>query len=245
MRQREEETEFVALPGVALFPLDITDRHPDRERCHTGRDGWRCRCRLQQRRLRDVGPAGGSDGRTNPSHGQHESARTIRTTKAFILYLRQRKEGLFINTTSIGGLFTVTFNSVYHATKWALEGWSESMAFELNQLGIGMKIVEPGGMRTDCFTRSLDVGRHPAYDALLDSVMGAITDPKQMETFSTPDQVAEVVDEAATDGKDQLRYVAGTDAKAIYATRLQLGDEAFRGAIGQQFFGRQATIIGP
>jgi NAD(P)-dependent dehydrogenase (short-subunit alcohol dehydrogenase family) len=170
---------------------------------------------------------------------------TIRTTKAFILYLRQRKEGLFINTTSIGGLFTVTFNSVYHATKWALEGWSESMAFELNQLGIGMKIVEPGGMRTDCFTRSLDVGRHPAYDALLDSVMGAITDPKQMETFSTPDQVAEVVDEAATDGKDQLRYVAGTDAKAIYATRLQLGDEAFRGAIGQQFFGRQATIIGP
>ena len=42
------------------------------------------------------------------------------------------------------------------------------MAFELGQLGIGMKIVEPGGMKTDFFTRSMDVGSHPAYDALVD-----------------------------------------------------------------------------
>jgi short-subunit dehydrogenase len=118
-------------------------------------------------------------------------------------------------------LITVPFNSIYHATKWAVEGWSESMAFELNQLGIGMKIVEPGGMKTDFFTRSLDVGRHPAYDALMDSVMGAITDPKQLATYSTPEQIAEVVYEAATDGKDQLRYVAGPDAKATYAMRLR------------------------
>ena len=61
-------------------------------------------------------------------------------------------------------------------------------------------------------------------------VMDAITDPKQMATYSTPEQIAEVVYEAATDGKDQLRYVAGADAKATYATRLQLGDEAFRKA---------------
>ena len=111
------------------------------------------------------------------------------------------------------------------------------MAFELQQLGIGVKVIEPGGMRTDFFTRSLDVGRHPSYDALVDKVMGAITDPKQMETYSQPEQIAEVVYEAATDGKDQLRYVAGADAVATYAARLQLGDEAFRKAIGQQFFG--------
>jgi hypothetical protein len=70
----------------------------------------------------------------------------------------------------------------------------------------------------------------------VDSVMGAITDPKQMETYSTPEQIAEVVYEAATDGKDQLRYVAGSDAKATYAMRLQLGDEGFRKAMRQQFF---------
>jgi short-subunit dehydrogenase len=162
---------------------------------------------------------------------------TIRTTKAFIPYFRKKRAGLFINTTSIGGLVTVPFNSIYHATKWALEGWSESMAFELNQFGIGIKTVSPGGMKTDFFTRSLDTGRHEAYDKLVDHVMGVITDPKQMETYSLPEQIAQVVYDAATDGKDQLRYVAGADAKATYAMRVQLGDEAFRKAMDKQFFG--------
>jgi hypothetical protein len=58
-----------------------------------------------------------------------------------------------------------------------------------------------------------------------------------MESYSSPDQIAEVVYEAATDGKDQLRYVAGADAKATYAMRLQMGDEAFRKAMDKQFFG--------
>ena len=61
--------------------------------------------------------------------------------QAFIPHFREKRAGLFINTTSIGGLITVPFNSLYHATKWALEGWSESMAFELNQFGIGMKTI--------------------------------------------------------------------------------------------------------
>jgi hypothetical protein len=59
-----------------------------------------------------------------------------------------------------------------------------------------------------------------------------------METYSSPGQIAEVVYEAATDGKEQLRYVAGADAKATYAMRLQMGDESFRNAINQQFFGQ-------
>ena len=101
-----------------------------------------------------------------------------------------------------------------------------------------VKTVSPGGMKTDFFTRSFDTGLHPAYDQLVDRVMSKITDPRQMETYSSPGQIAEVVYEAATDGKKQLRYVAGADAKATYAMRLQMGDEAFRNAINQQFFGQ-------
>jgi NAD(P)-dependent dehydrogenase (short-subunit alcohol dehydrogenase family) len=167
----------------------------------------------------------------------------IRTTKAFLPHFREKGAGLFINTTSVGGLVTFPFNSIYHATKWALEGWSESMAFELKQFGIGIKTVEPGGIRTDFFTRSLDTGHHPAYDALVNRFMRMVTDPKQMATYSTPEEIAEVVYEAATDGKDQLRYVAGADAKAIYALRMQLGDEAFRKAMAQQFLGDSANAV--
>jgi hypothetical protein len=64
-----------------------------------------------------------------------------------------------------------------------------------------------------------------------------------METYSNPEQIAEVVYGAATDGKDQLRYVAGADAKATYTARLQMGDEAFRKAIKQQFFAQQAEAV--
>jgi hypothetical protein len=58
-----------------------------------------------------------------------------------------------------------------------------------------------------------------------------------MANYSTPEQIAEVVYEAVTDGKDQLRYVAAADAKATYAARLQAGEEAFRKGMNQQFFG--------
>ena len=244
MRNPEREAELATLPGVVLFPLDITDRSQI------------------EHAVTQAVTVGGVDvvfnnagyGMSGPLEGVTDEQMlrmvntnllgTIRTTKAFIPHFRAQKAGLFINTTSIGGLITVPFNSLYHATKWALEGWSESMAFELNQLGISMKIVEPGGMKTDFFTRSLDVGRHPAYDVLLDSVMGAITDPSQMATYSAPEQIAEVVYEAATDGKDQLRYIAGPDAEATYSMRLQLGAEAFRNAIRQRFFGTQADTVG-
>jgi NAD(P)-dependent dehydrogenase (short-subunit alcohol dehydrogenase family) len=111
------------------------------------------------------------------------------------------------------------------------------MAFELKRFGIGMKMIEPGGMKTDFFTRSFDSGSHDAYTGLVERVMGAITDPKTMAAYSTPDQIAEVVYKAATDGEDQLRYIAGADAKATYAARLQVGDEAFRKGMDQRFFG--------
>jgi len=68
-------------------------------------------------------------------------------------------------------------------------------------------------------------------------MMSIITDPKQMATYSSPEQIAEVAYEAATDRKGQLRYYCWRRCKTTYAMRLQLGDEAFRKAIAQQFFG--------
>jgi len=239
MRNPNIEKELTKIPGVTLMTLDTTDPQQI------------------QSVVEQVVASGGVDvvfnnagyGLAGPLEGLSDEQvlrvvntnmlGPIRITKAFIPHFREKRAGLFINTTSIGGLITVPFNSIYHATKWALEGWSESMAFELNQFGIGVKVVEPGGIKTDFFTRSLDTGRHPAYDVLVDKVMSVFTDPERRATYSTPEQIADVVYEAATDGNDQLRYVAGADAKATYAMRLQMGDEAFRKAINQQFFGQQ------
>jgi hypothetical protein len=114
------------------------------------------------------------------------------------------------------------------------------MAFELSQFGIGIKTIEPGGMKTDFFTRSFDTGRHPAYDALVNKVMGIITDPKQMATYSSPEQIAGVGYEAATDGKDQLCYIAGADAKAMYAIALAAWGRTVPQGDGSAVFWRRA-----
>src|SRR5258708_3344328 len=228
MRNPEKEKELADLAGVVLLPLDIT-QPAQIERAAAAAFSGGVEVVFNNAGYGMAGPLEGMSDEQILRMVNTNLMGAIRTTKAFIPYFREKRAGLFINTTSIGGLITVPFNSIYHATKWALEGWSESMAFELNQLGIGMK--------TDFFTRSFDAGRHPAYDALVERVMSAVRDPQQMETYSTPAQIAEVVYDAATDGRDQLRYVAGADAKATYATRLELGDEAFRKAMRQRFFG--------
>jgi NAD(P)-dependent dehydrogenase (short-subunit alcohol dehydrogenase family) len=242
MRNPEKETEINKLAGVALLPLDTTDLKQIENTVKKALEMSEVDVVFNNAGYGLAGPLEGLTDEQIMRMVNTNLMGTIRTTKAFVPYFREKRAGLFINTTSIGGLITVPFNSIYHATKWALEGWSESMAFELSQFGIGMKTVSPGGMRTDFFTRSFDTGKHKAYDELVNKVMGLITNPRQRETYSWPEQIAEVVYEAATDGKDQLRYVAGEDAKATYAMRLKLGDEAFRRAIAQQFFGTSTAV---
>ncbi|MDB5153112.1 MAG: Short-chain dehydrogenase/reductase [Mucilaginibacter sp.] len=100
--------------------------------------------------------------------------------------------------------------------------------------------LDPSGLnvfysKTDRFRDIKPIQWPPAKN--VKHSVGIITQPERMATYSTPDQIAAIVYEAATDGKDQLRYVAGEDAKATYALRLQLGDEAFRNGMDEQFFG--------
>ena len=236
-RDAEKETELTKLPGVTVLPLDVTDPAQIADAVAKAVAMGGVDVVFNNAGYGMAGPLEGLADEQIVRMVNTNLMGPIRVTKAFVPHFRGKKAGLFINTTSIGGLIAVPFNSMYHATKWGLEGFCESMAFELKRFGIGMKTIEPGGMKTDFFARSFDTGKHEAYDGFVDKVMSAITDPKTMAAYSTPDQIAEVVYEAATDGKDQLRYVAGPDAKATYATRLEVGDEAFRKGMDQRFFG--------
>lgn len=161
----------------------------------------------------------------------------MRVTKAFIPHFREKKSGLFISTTSIGGSLVFPFNSVYHATKFGLEGWSESLYYELSKFGIGIKTVAPGGIKTDFAGRSLDLAQHEAYKEMLDKVVSVFMDPERAKDYSSAEQIAEVVYEAATDGKDKLKYFAGEDAKAYFSRKQEIGNNAFRDEIDNVFFG--------
>lgn len=238
MRQPEKEAELANTPGVTLLPLDVTNRQQiDAAAAEAIRQGGI-----------DVLFNNAGYGLFGPTEGVTDAQLTrqietnllgvIRTTQAFLPHLRERRSGVIITTTSIGGLVTFPLNSIYHATKWALEGWSESLAFELQPFNIRVKTVSPGGIKSDFASRSLDMALHPGYAATIEKVAGVFRNPERQANQSTSEQIAEVVYEAATDGKDQLRYLAGADAKALYAQRLSVGDEAFRKGIAATFLGQ-------
>ena len=154
----------------------------------------------------------------------------IRATQNILPHFRQNKEGLIITITSIGGLIAFPLFSLYHATKWALEGWSESLWFEMQAIGVGVKTVSPGGIKTDFAGRSLDMASNPElieYQDLMNKTLAFFGDPERQKGGSTAEQIAEVVFEAATDGKNQLRYLAGDDAKKMYRQRQAVGDQSF------------------
>lgn len=156
----------------------------------------------------------------------------MRVTQAFIPHFRENSAGVFIAVTSVGGLVTFPFFSVYHATKWAIEGWNESLAFEMAPFGIRAKTVAPGRISSE-FRSSLRRTEHPAYAALFKK---AVIANDTTGSPSTAEQIAEVVYEAATDGKSRVHYVAGTDAKILVRIRRLLGTKWFIELIRRRVF---------
>lgn len=232
MRKPENEKELNLIENITLLPLDVTNLSQVKETIEVAIGLGNIDVVFNNAGYGLIGPLESVSDEQLVRQLDTNILGVIRVTQAFIPYFREKKKGLFISTTSIGGFITFPFASVYHATKWALEGWSESMSFELQKIGVGIKTISPGGIKTDFVGRSMDISSHPAYEKWVQKLFAGIGE----EGFSEAEQIAEVVYEAATDGKDKLRYVAGEDAKAHYTRRLQIGDEGFRKQMEQTIF---------
>lgn len=151
-------------------------------------------------------------------------------TRAALPHFRANKDGMFINVSSVGGKITFPVTSLYHSTKFAVEGFSESLHYELASVGVKVKLVEPGGVATDFGGRSLDFQHNEAlteYNEFVGTVMNGFQKLMNPEIMSTPELVADVIYTAATDGEDTLRYRAGVDAEQLLTARKQMDDAAF------------------
>ena len=148
-------------------------------------------------------------------------------TREFVPHFRERKSGIIINISSVGGRATFPFYSLYHGTKWAVEGFSESLNFELNPFGIRVKLVEPGVIQTDFVSRSLDTLKKDGLTVYDDVIRKFREAWSAGRNASSPELVADVIYQAATDGTDQLRYIAGEDAKMILDARGKISQEDY------------------
>lgn len=160
----------------------------------------------------------------------------LETTKAVIPHFRTNNSGIIINISSIGGKMALPLGTLYHGTKFAVEGMSEALSFEMEKIGVKVKIVEPGAIKTDFASRSFDFNNDESlteYQELVGKVFSAFG--PFLESGSEPVVVAEVIYQAATDGTDRLRYTAGSDASEIVANRKAADDRAFLESVKAMF----------
>lgn len=159
----------------------------------------------------------------------------LAVTKAFLPHMRERASGTVINVSSIGGQMTFPLGTLYHGTKFAVEGLSEALHYELGAFGVRVKIVQPGMIKTDFGGRSFDFQNDESIAEYQDTVQklfgfwrGSPTPP------SAPSVVADVIFTAANDDSPTLRYRAGADAEALLDARKAQDDSTFIGAMKEQ-----------
>ncbi|MGH8147759.1 MAG: SDR family oxidoreductase [Rhodanobacteraceae bacterium] len=157
----------------------------------------------------------------------------LETIKAMLPHFRERGSGLIINVSSIGGVITFPFGTLYHGTKWAIEGISEALSFELREIGVGVKLVEPGDVLTEFKIDTPDSSSLPQYQPLVSRFMDCYAPIKAQG--SEPIVIAEAIFMAATDGADRLRYPAGHDAITKIQNRKDWTEARYMADMRSQF----------
>jgi NADP-dependent 3-hydroxy acid dehydrogenase YdfG len=237
MRNPEGETELKDLENVLLSKLDVLDLGSIEKAITEG---------VQKFGKIDVVVNNAGYGAFGPleAFSRENIVRQFNTnviglmdvTRAILPHFRNNKSGIIVNISSIGGKMAFPLGTLYHGTKFAVEGISEALSYELEQFGAKIKIVEPGAIATDFAGRSLDFSNDESmaeYQGIVRKVNEGM--PAFFENASPASVVAEIIYEAVTDGTNKLRYTAGEDAREIIVQRKEADDETFFQAIKSLF----------
>ncbi|MDB5978770.1 MAG: family oxidoreductase [Nevskia sp.] len=164
----------------------------------------------------------------------------MEVTRALLPHFRRNKAGVIVNVSSGAGIFTLPMISLYCASKFALDGFSEALAYELGSQNIGVKLVVPhGGVSSTSFgARSATEYAQDAsladYDAFVANT-NAIFDRMRGGRMMSADDVAQVIHQAATDGTSQLRYLVGDDNRGLIQARRELSDQGYVDFMRERF----------
>jgi NAD(P)-dependent dehydrogenase (short-subunit alcohol dehydrogenase family) len=154
----------------------------------------------------------------------------MNVTRAMLPHFRDRRQGLILTTTSVGGHIAFPLYSVYNATKFAVEGFMESLQYEVQQFNIQVRTIVPGTVRTD-FTAAIQYVPAPAYNPYAQRVHAQTL--ASYAHAATPESVARVVFAAATRGGTSARVLAGSQPKLVYLLRWLLPYRVFAGLINR------------
>jgi NAD(P)-dependent dehydrogenase (short-subunit alcohol dehydrogenase family) len=161
----------------------------------------------------------------------------IRTTQAVLPIMRKQKSGTIVNISSGAGRFGYPAGSAYVSTKFAVEGLSESMAYELEPFGIKIIVVEPGVIKTNIANGMVIAKKSQNPNSPYSQIMQKMSNSFEhmLENASSPDVVATVVLKAVTAENPSLRYLAGKDAEMWLEAKRNMSDDEFYKMMKQSF----------
>lgn len=237
MRTPDKEEDLTKLDNVLVTRLDVTDLESIDSAINAGIEKFgKIDVLLNNAGYGAYGPLEGTPRENIIRQFDTNVIGLMDVTRGITPHFRANKDGILINVSSIGGRMTFPLGSLYHGTKFAVEGISEALSYEFAELGCKVKIVEPGAIATDFGGRSFDFSNDESlteYQPMIGKLFAAWGDFG--DKASPASLVAEVIYEASTDGTDQLRYTAGEDAKMILSNRKAADDATFIGGIKAQF----------
>lgn len=144
--------------------------------------------------------------------------------RAILPHFREQKRGVIVNVASISGRVGLPASSLYSSTKFAVEGFSEALRYELEPFNIRVKLIEPGPIKTEFYGRSMDVAETaeniPEYARMVERVLANMNSSAE----GSPDgsAVAAVIYDAVTDNSRRLRY--GINSKGVPIAKRLLSD---------------------
>lgn len=237
MRTPENGAELAALDNVLVTRLDVTDLDSIQSAVDAGMDRFgSIDVLLNNAGYGAYGPLEAFPRENIVRQFNTNVIGLLDVTRALIPHFREQKSGTIINISSIGGIMTFPMGGLYHGTKFAVEGITEAMSFEMRQIGVRMKLVEPGMIATDFGGRSFDFKNDENIAEYQPMVTALFKGFESVASQASPASlVADVILTAAEDDTERMRYRAGADAEQLLDARKSMNEDDFIKMIGEQY----------
>lgn len=223
MRNPEKRKDLAGLPNVVVMPLDVTDTEQIKETCHKALEQYDVDVLFNNAGYGIMAPLEAFSEADIRKLFDTDVIGTMMVTQQFIPHFKKRRSGAILTTTSLAGVIGFPRDAVYGAAKRAQEGMAESLYYELKPFGVSVKTMIPGGTKTNFQTPINDI---TGYEKAAANQRAWLLDGNT--EFPLPEEAANIIWQAVTDGKDQLRYPTDSICQKLYDQYISMGIEKFK-----------------
>ena len=223
MRNPEKRKDLAGLPNIVVMPLDVTDTEQIKETCHKALEQYDVDVLFNNAGYGIMAPLEAFSETDIRKLFDTDVIGTMMVTQQFIPHFKKRRSGAILTTTSLAGVIGFPRDAVYGAAKRAQEGMAESLYYELKPFGVSVKTMIPGGTKTNFQTPINDI---TGYEKAAANQRAWLLDGNT--EFPLPEEAANIIWQAVTDGKDQLRYPTDSICQKLYDQYISMGIEKFK-----------------